>query len=365
MKVLYLINHAGGGGSEKYVYNLVKAYNGIRCKCCFAYNESGLLSKQMAQDKIVTFNLEMKNPFDFKAAKALADICKKNKVDIIHTHYPRENCIANLAKLYYGKIKVVYTNHFLTENNFSWKLINRLISARTNAIIAVCSYGKQLLVKNGYPSKKINVIFNGAPKKDACDEVTSTIREELGIPKDSFTVCTLARFSPEKRMRFLVEVMHRVKQLTDRDIRCIIAGDGAEFEAVKEKIEEYGLENTVYCIGYRTDGDNILSGSDIFVNTSETEALSFAIVEALGFGLPAVVSKVGGNVDIVNDATDCGFAIDKDDVEGFAKAIIELAANSSLYERKKSGALNSSAKLFSLENSLEETFKVYEKVLNK
>ena len=77
MKVLYLINHAGAGGSEKYVLNLVKAYNGTKCKCCFAYNEPGLLSKQMAEEKIVTFNLEMKNPFDIKAAKALADICRK------------------------------------------------------------------------------------------------------------------------------------------------------------------------------------------------------------------------------------------------------------------------------------------------
>ena len=35
MKVLYLINHAGKAGTEKYVLNLVKAYNNTKCECYF------------------------------------------------------------------------------------------------------------------------------------------------------------------------------------------------------------------------------------------------------------------------------------------------------------------------------------------
>ena len=55
------------------------------------------------------FQVEMKSPFDIKAAKRLAAICKANKIDIIHSHYPRENYIAILAHLFYPKAKALYT----------------------------------------------------------------------------------------------------------------------------------------------------------------------------------------------------------------------------------------------------------------
>ena len=84
LKILYLINHAGKAGTEKYVLNLVDNFNGKSAKCCFAYNEPGLLSEQMAQRKISSFQFEMKNPYDLKAAKTLARICRENKVDVIH-----------------------------------------------------------------------------------------------------------------------------------------------------------------------------------------------------------------------------------------------------------------------------------------
>ena len=41
----------------------------------------------------------------------------------------------------------------------------------------------------------------------------------------------------------------------------------------------------------------------LFIHTSETEGLGMSIIEAQGFGIPAVVLGVGGVVDIVNEQT--------------------------------------------------------------
>ena len=361
MNVLYLINYAGGGGSEKYVYNLIDAYNEKKCECFFAYNEDGLLAKQMAKEKIITFKIEMSSPFDISAAKSLARVCKQNEIDIVHTHYPRENAIANLAKCYCKGLKVVYTNHFLTESPFLWKVINKLICARTDRVIAVCEASKQLLVKNGYPKKKIKVIYNGACAPDV--SLQSTMREELGIDKDVFVISTLSRFSSEKRMGFAVETAKLMKEKTDKKFVFVLAGDGDELEVVKSKIDEYGLCDYVKCIGYRSDGANVLKGSDAYINCSETEALSFAIVEALSYEKPCVVSAVGGNVEIVNDTTACGVCCDRDSAEQFADAFIKLMEDKEFYEKCKKGAKESYEKYFSLEKSLEDTFEVYENVL--
>ncbi len=365
MKVLYLINYAGAGGSEKYVYNLVDSFEGKRCSCVFAYNEDGLLAKQLQDKKLDSFKVEMKNPFDKKAAKAIADICRSNGVDIIHTHYPRENCIANLAKKYCKGVKVVYTNHMLMPNNLMWKLINRLIGSKTDRVIAVCGFGKELLVKNGYPKKKIEVIYNGAPEENGTDTAESTIRQELGIPQDAFVVCTLARFSPEKRMDFLVDVIEKARQKCGKKIYAIIAGDGDLYGEITEKIKAKGLEEYIKCPGYRKDGGNILKASDVFVNTSSTEALSFALVEALSFGKACVVSRVGGNVEVVNEESGCGFDVDAEDLEGFSDAVVRLCEDRELYEDMCRKAKLCAKEKFSLEQSIDKTFEVYKNVLNK
>ena len=124
MKVLYLINHAGKAGTEKYVYNLVKAYKDKKCECFFAYNEEGLLLTQMKEENVPCFQFEMKHPFDIKAAKKLAKYLKENEIDVVHAQYPRENYIALLSKLFYKKTKVVFTSHLTIKTHFIWKLTN-------------------------------------------------------------------------------------------------------------------------------------------------------------------------------------------------------------------------------------------------
>ncbi|MBP3580304.1 MAG: glycosyltransferase [Clostridia bacterium] len=361
MNVLYLINYAGNGGSEKYVYNLINAYNDKKCDCYFAYNESGALAEQMAKDKIITFKIDMKSPLDIEAAKSLARVCRQNYIDIVHTHYPRENAIANLAKLYCKGLKVVYTNHFLTESPPLWKIINKLICSKTDAIIAVCEASRKLLIKNGYHAKKINVIYNGAKRQQ--QDFESTLRQELGIGKDEFVISSLSRFSGEKRMDFAVDVAKLMKEKTDKKFVFVLVGDGDMLEAVKKKVTDYGLEQNVRCIGYRTDTANILKGSDAFINCSQTEAMSFAIVEALSFEKPCVVSAVGGNVEIVNKKTGCGICCDKDSPYEFADAFIKLMEDRELYEKCKVSAGKSFEKYFSLEKSLDKTFEIYKSVL--
>ena len=63
MNVLYLINYAGSAGTEKYVHNLVEAFQGTKANCHLAYNIGGKLSDDLKAMGIPTLQLEMKHPF--------------------------------------------------------------------------------------------------------------------------------------------------------------------------------------------------------------------------------------------------------------------------------------------------------------
>ena len=94
MKVLYLINYAGKAGTERYVENLIRHLHPHKARCGLCYNVDGPLAEKMRQSNIPTHRIEMRHMLDFRAARELAQLCKREGYDVIHAQYPRENSIA-------------------------------------------------------------------------------------------------------------------------------------------------------------------------------------------------------------------------------------------------------------------------------
>jgi len=49
IKVLYLLNHAGKAGTERYVQTLIEKLHNNKIKAYFAYNEDGLLVERLKE----------------------------------------------------------------------------------------------------------------------------------------------------------------------------------------------------------------------------------------------------------------------------------------------------------------------------
>ena len=67
LRILYLINHAGKGGTERYVHTLARQLHGAGTEVFFAYNEEGPLVDRMRELGIPVYRLEMKSRFDLKS----------------------------------------------------------------------------------------------------------------------------------------------------------------------------------------------------------------------------------------------------------------------------------------------------------
>ena len=89
MNVLYLINYAGSGGSERYVELLARYYHNSKASCGLCYNVDGPLVEKLKALGIPVHQLPMRNPLDLAAAKALAELVKREGYDVIHAQYPR------------------------------------------------------------------------------------------------------------------------------------------------------------------------------------------------------------------------------------------------------------------------------------
>ena len=360
MNLLYLINYAGGAGTEKYVENLMRLYTARGHACHLVYGEAGALSRKAAAAGWPSLRLDLRPSRGLTAARRLADYCRANSIQVIHAQYPRENVIAVLSRLFCPSTRVVFTSHLTIDQGRKWRYVNQVVTPRDAAVIAVCTRGAELLRQNGVCPDRIRVIFNGVEPRPLPPR-QNVIRREYGLGEDCFIFVTLARYAPEKGLGFLLESLSLLKRWTDRPFVCLIAGEGEEYETIRERIKALGLDKQVIRTGYRTDTEALLCSADAYVSSSlRNEAMSFAILEAMSCGLPLAVTDVGAGGDL---AEGCGYVCLPGDTEGMAENLYAL-----LNDRERSRALGQQAYSravteFDLTRQAEDLLTVYEKAV--
>ncbi|MEG2098117.1 MAG: glycosyltransferase family 4 protein [Pseudoflavonifractor sp.] len=364
MNVLYLLNYAGKAGTERYVETLVQYLGGAEIKPFFVYNEGGLLVERLEAMGVPTRQLTMRSRFDLKAAKALAKLCAEWDIDLIHCHYLREHYTALLAKRFNKHIHVVYTNHFVLANDAVTRLSNRMMDKNQDRMIAVCNRGKAQLVENGWSGDKIDVIFNAVdPEAWAGDRADSTLRAELGIPEDRFVMLCASRFADDKGHQYLVDSIKRLTELSALPFTLVLAGDGPLLEQTKAQVAALELEEQVKFIGFRKDIKNLYKASDLYVNSSRHEALSFLIIEAMAAGLPVVATDMYGNSDIVNDETNCGLLVEYDNPDSMAVALKCMMEDPAFLAQCRENSRKAVADRFEIHKMAAATFGIYEKAV--
>ena len=357
MNILYLINFAGKAGTEKYVSNLMHILSAKGESCHLAYGVGGKLSEDIENDGFPCVQIKMNK--SLKAAKQLARYCKENNIDIIHAQYPRENIIALLSKLFYPKVKVVYTNHLTIDQGIKWKVLNFLFTPFDHRVIAVCRQGADIMRGNLVCGKRIQVIYNGVyPAEERA--IDRSFAREFNVPDDTFVMSIMARYEVEKGLPFLLASLAMLKRKTDKPFVCFIAGDGSQFDEFAMMTSNSGMAENVIQLGFRRDGDRMLKASDLYLNTSSiNEAMSFAILEAMNAGLPLVVTDVGGNRDLAETNTVCGRVLQYGDKEGFSDAILEIMESAELQKELSDNALKKVKTEFNLEKLANDVFDTY------
>lgn len=158
------------------------------------------------------------------------------------------------------------------------------------------------------------------------------IRKSLGIAEDDIVITSTGRITTDKGFDILADVAKQFK--ADEKVKFVVAGDGTYRQQWLEKIKDENMQNQVFLLGYRSDIDDILRESDIFVICTKHETLCNSLLEGGMHKLPLVATKVGGIPEIIDDNKN-GFLVKVGDVNGFVNALKKLVNDFEL--RKKMG----------------------------
>lgn len=191
--------------------------------------------------------------------------------------------------------------------------------------------GTYLSSKVRVPATHMSQIYNGVDAD----------RFQVGQPADAKRAVPGCPFSPSQH--WLIGTVGRMQQVKDQPtlarafvmalqqqpslrqrMRLIMIGAGPLRDAVQAIVDEAGIAEFCWLPGERSDVADVMQGLSCFVLPSLAEGISNTILEAMASGLPAVVTGVGGNAELVTHGR-TGLVVPPADARAMAEALLQLA----------------------------------------
>ncbi|MCP3873872.1 MAG: glycosyltransferase [Desulfobacteraceae bacterium] len=123
---------------------------------------------------------------------------------------------------------------------------------------------------------------------------TKRFRMKNRIEEKDFVILFLSRIDYKKGLDLLIPAISRLSKRFN-NIKMVLAGsrEDSYYKKVKSWIEEYKLSKVIITPGFLSGQEKIdaFQGSDCFILPSLNENFGIAIIEALSYGLPVIISE--------------------------------------------------------------------------
>lgn len=297
--------------------------------------------------KMLRLDYDLPTP---KFDKHFKKILKESKLDIIHIHSPFS--IGRMAANYGKKhnIPVVGTFHSQFKKDFykstKSKLMTKILLKKIMRVFNKCDVlwtmnpaCVELAKSYGYRGR-VEIIPNATNLSDKfdADELSAMkleIRKKYNISSEEKVFINIGRLNKLKNLDFVIEVCKKLKDENFK-FKLLLIGDGNEKKYFVNKVEKLGLENEIVFVGKITSTEEkskYFASADLQIFPSYYDTDGIVRIEAAAFCVPTIMIK-----NSIASSTICdninGY-IGENDIDAFAKKIIDIFANKSIYERVK------------------------------
>jgi colanic acid/amylovoran biosynthesis glycosyltransferase len=141
--------------------------------------------------------------------------------------------------------------------------------------------------------------------------------------------------------------------------RCVIVGDGDEWESLLDLKNELNLQEQVEMVGNLGFADleqwyeraTLLAVPSVVASDGSTDGLPTVVVEAFARGIPVVASSTGGIPEVVHNGLN-GFVVAAGSPEDLADRITELLSNRDMRDKFAAEARRTAERDFDLDRNL-------------
>ena len=236
----------------------------------------------------------------------------------------------------------VYTWGTRLDRGWPRRAVSAAVAARNlllrdgDAFVAMSRAIRDEYLGAGVAPQKVALIAHGVDTvrfRPATADERRGLRQQLGLPGDGRIVIYTGRLLRGKGLETLSAAFREVAA-ANASAHLAIVGDGAgqslSVEAdLRAAAQAEGLVGRVTFSGRVDAVEDWLRASDVFAFPSMFEALGIALIEAAACGLPAVASRTGGIVDVVEDGRS-GVLVSPGDGAALSAGLHRLVADPAL-----------------------------------
>ncbi|HEY0868478.1 MAG TPA: glycosyltransferase [Fimbriimonas sp.] len=268
-------------------------------------------------------------------------VFRRHEYDLVHTHSPWTIGFVGLRWAESSGLPIVSTYHTLYDRYHHYipgprRYIRFKIAKHTNwyynhvdHVITPTEAALKWLRRHSV-STPATVIPTGSPGREALDR--SLVRQSLDIHPEIKVLLYVGRLAKEKNLEALFQ-MAAIAFRSDPRLRLWLVGDGPYRQECMRIVRRLGIGDRVRFVGFvpRKEVDKYYAAADLFVFASVTETQGLVVQEAMMYGLPAVAVVGGGASEGIYEGRN-GFIV-KNEPDVFAKKVLEVMSDDSLYQR--------------------------------
>ena len=341
MRIMFLIFSFNTGGIERQLIEMSKVMirRGEEVSLCVINDDYSADLLEQVPKEVRTYFLGRTpgSKTTWKGMGQLSELIARTNTQILHCQ--GANCVlyAARAKIEHPGLVILNTVHtcgnYPSYSRAKIFALNRLCSMT----IGISHTVEKEILSRKVPKNRVTMIYNAIDTKRFPLRGTRTFGED-GVIKIG---CVARLYPAQKGQDTLVSAV--LKLLPDfPQLHCSFAGDvfkGQEeaVKALKDQIHEAGADGNFTFIGNVADVPGFLSGLDVFVMPSHSEAFGNALIEAMSCGLCCIASHLAGPEEILKNPT-LGLLFEPGDAEDLADKIRQMIRDHADYDPQKISA---------------------------
>ncbi len=319
--------------------------------------------QRILQAGIAVHDMPLDKKLDRAALRQIRRFVQEAGIDIVHAFTNRTVLHMVLATRGLPVALVAYRG--VIGNVSWWSPLSwlRFLNPRIRRIICVAEEIRQYLLGLhllGLRLDPARVITINKGHELAWYQETPADLAEFGIPAGAMVVTCSSRLRPRKGLWELVRALGRTDP--EKNIHVLFLGHEGN-DSLHEEISRIHHPERVHFAGFRRDAPAVMAASDICVlPVLDGEGLSRAVIEAMAYAVPGIVTPVGGNTDLIVDG-ECGLVVPVGDVDALAEAMERLRDDPGLRRRMGDAARERIARHFRNTDTVDQTLALYHEVL--
>jgi glycosyltransferase involved in cell wall biosynthesis len=312
---------------------------------------------------VPTVDIRLRKNFDKDGIAALRAELARGRYHIMHTF--NNKAVSNGLRACKGlPVKVVCYRGIVGAVGFldpmSWM---RYLNPRIDRIVCVAEAIRRhfLQMRPAFlrmPSSRPVTIYKG--HKLEWYDATPADLTEFGIPESAFVVGCTANYRPRKGIDFLIDAIEALPK--DLPVHLLLVGH-MEAARLTARIKKSPVADRIHRTGFRPDAPALSAACDVFcMPSTKREGLARAIIEAMAYRVPPIVTASGGSPELVVDGIS-GLVVPPRDAPAIANAIEKLYRDPALRKRMGDAARARIGTDFRNEDTVRNTIALYEELV--